>query len=68
MGRPKLDITDTERYNRAKEATKRWKEKKKQDAEYMAKQQEYKRNYFQSIKNGFLEEQKNEKVYKEIII
>jgi radical SAM superfamily enzyme with C-terminal helix-hairpin-helix motif len=50
MGRPKLDISDEERYERHKERCKNYKKKRMElDPEYKKKVQEYNINYLRAI-------------------
>lgn len=54
MGRPKLDISDEERYERHKQCCLNYKKKRMEtDPEYKEKVREYNTNYFKNmIKNG----------------
>ena len=59
----KLDITDTERMERRKQATKEWKQRKiLSNPEYHEKLKKYNRDYFQKIKEGMKKEQEEEKL------
>jgi hypothetical protein len=59
----KLDITDTERMERRKQATKEWKQRKiLSNPEYHEKLKKYNRDYFQKIKEGMKKEKEEEKL------
>jgi len=59
----KLDITDTERYERRKQATKEWRQRKiLSNPEYHEKLKKNNRDYFQKIKEGMKKEQEEEKL------
>lgn len=57
----KLDITDTERYERRIKASIEWKRRKMlNDPEWHEKQKQYNRDYFQKVKEG-MKREKEEK-------
>ena len=59
----KLDITDTERMERRKQATKEWKQRKiLSNPEYHEKLKKYNRDYFQKVKEGMKKEKEEEKL------
>ena len=62
----KLDITDTERMQRRKQATKEWKQRKiLADPEYHEKLKKYNRDYFQKVQEG-MKKEVEEKILKSI--
>lgn len=59
----KLDITDAERYERMKKASREWKQKKRlEDPEWLEKQREYSRNRLKKIMESVKKEQEEKNI------